>query len=75
MAKKQQITITIDGEIVDKLRKLAERRKASLSSVIETYLRSADAFSSKTDIQRVLEIVKEIKDQIRPDSAEDPEAG
>jgi hypothetical protein len=71
VARKEQITITLDRELTEKLRKTAERRNASLSSVIESYLKSVDAFSHKTDIQRVLDLVKEIRDQLQPPSSMD----
>lgn len=68
MARKEQITITLDRELTQQLRKIAERRNASLSSVIESYLKSVDAISHKTDIQRVLDLVKEIRDQLQQPS-------
>lgn len=73
MARKEQITVTIDKDIVDKLRRVAEQRQASLSSVIESYLRTTDAFSPdhKTDIQRVLDLVKEIKSELRQQNTAD----
>lgn len=60
MARKEQITITLDSELTARLRDIARRQDMSLSSVIENYLKSADSLSGKSDIQRVLEIVKDI---------------
>jgi hypothetical protein len=66
MARKEQITITLDSELTSKLREIANKRSVSLSSVIETYLKSVDSLSGKTDIQRVMEILKDIKENIKP---------
>ncbi|HQH26476.1 MAG TPA: DUF6364 family protein [Oligoflexia bacterium] len=70
MPRKEQITITLDSELTAKLRDIAKRQNMSLSSVIENYLKSADSLSGKSDIQRVLELVKDIHQLI-----EDKDAG
>jgi len=64
LARKEQITITVDRRIVGKLRQIAKKRGASLSSVIESYLRSVDMITGKTDIKRVLEILNDIKAEL-----------
>lgn len=70
MARKEQITITLDRELTAKLRDIAKKRSASLSNVIETYLLSVDSLSGKTDIQRVMEILHDIRgvlDEAKPE--------
>ena len=62
MARKEQVTITLDRELTQRLREIAQRRNSSLSSVIESYLRSSDGLSGKTDIQRVLDILGDIQE-------------
>ncbi len=64
MARKEQITITLDAELVSRLREAARSKQRSLSSVIEGYLLSCDAMTSSSDIQRVIKLVEEIKDQL-----------
>lgn len=64
MPRKEQLTITIDREIAKRLRKTAARRNVSLSSVIESYLKTVDRFAGKSDIQRVFELLSEIKKEI-----------
>lgn len=64
MARKEQITITLDPELTARLRLIAKKRGASLSSVIESYLQSVDLLAGKTDIKRVLDILTEIKEQL-----------
>lgn len=62
--RKEQLTITIDREIAKRLRKTAARRNVSLSSVIESYLKTVDRFAGKSDIQRVFELLADIKREI-----------
>ena len=64
MPRKEQLTITIDREIAKRLRKTAARRNVSLSSVIESYLKTVDRFAGKSDIQRVFELLADIKREI-----------
>lgn len=61
MARKEQLTITLDAELTARLRDIAKRQNQSLSGVIENYLKSVDSLAGKTDVQRVLEIVKDIQ--------------
>lgn len=67
MARKEQITITLDPLLTAKLKQLAKKRGCSLSSLIESYLKSIDTIAGKTDIQRVLEILAEIKYSLKKD--------
>lgn len=64
MARKEQLTITLDAELTRKLRERAQKQNMSLSSVIESYLNSVDSLSGKTDIQRVLQILEDIQDAV-----------
>ena len=64
MPRKEQLTITLDAELTRKLREKAQKGNVSLSSVIEKYLQSVDSLTGKTDIQRVLEILGDIKQAV-----------
>lgn len=70
MPRKEQITITLDPTLVERLRDIAKKRNSSLSSVIESYLFSVDSLTGKTDIQRVLEILSDIKSSLATEGKE-----
>jgi len=60
MSKKEQVTITLNPELLAELKEVAERTNSSLSSVIEKYL-GANSFSGKSDLDKVLEMAEEIQ--------------
>lgn len=57
---KEQITITLNPELVEELKQIAARTNQSLSSVVESYL-SANSLSGRTSLEKALEIAEELK--------------
>jgi predicted transcriptional regulator len=64
MAKKEQVTITLSPELLKELKQVAKRTNSSLSQVIENYL-SANSLSGRSQMDKVLELAEEIKDEIK----------
>ena len=57
---KEQVTITLNPELVEELKSIAAKTNQSLSSVIESYL-SANSLSGRTSLEKALELAEELK--------------
>lgn len=65
MARKEQLTVTIDADLLTRLREIAKKRSESLSSVIETTIRTSKLASESDDAGKILEILAELKSNIK----------
>ena len=64
MAKKEQITLTLDEDILGRLREIAEARSQSLSSVIEYNIKTSKLAKENDEAGKILQILAEIKKDI-----------
>ena len=64
MAKKEQITITLDEDILTRLRQIAENKSQSLSSVIEYNIKTSKLSKDNDEAGKILEILAELKNDI-----------
>ncbi len=64
MAKKEQITITLDEDILGRLREIAEARSQSLSSVIEYNIKTSKLAKENDEAGKILQILAELKKDI-----------
>ena len=65
MARKEQLTVTIDSDLLARLREIAKKRSESLSSVIESTIRTSKLASESDDAGKILEILAELKTNIK----------
>lgn len=68
MARKEQLTVTIDAELLNRLREIAKNRSQSLSSVIESTIKTSKLASETDDAGKILEILAELKSSIKKDA-------
>ena len=64
MAKEEQITITLDEDILGRLREIAEARSQSLSSVIEYNIKTSKLAKENDEAGKILQILAELKKDI-----------
>lgn len=64
MPKKEQITITLDQDILKRLREIADTRSESLSKVIEYNIKTSKLAKESDEAGQILEILAELKKDI-----------
>lgn len=69
MARKEQLTVTIDSELLNRLREIAKKRQQSLSSIIESNIRTSKLANDSTGdgAGKILGILAELKSSIKKD--------
>ena len=67
MARKEQLTVTIDTKLLVKLREIAKKRQQSLSSVIEANIKTSKLALESDSAGKILEILAELKSNIKKD--------
>lgn len=60
-----KLTLSIDQEIIEQAKQYAKLQGRSLSNIIEEYLKSISANSSKNKKQELSKLVKELKGSIK----------
>lgn len=60
-----KLTLSIDQEIIEQAKQYAKLQGRSLSNIIEEYLKSISANSSKNKKQELSKLVKELKGAIK----------
>jgi metal-responsive CopG/Arc/MetJ family transcriptional regulator len=64
MSRKEQVTVTLDPFLLQRLRAISEERGESLSSVIEEHLLAKSKLAEKSEANRILEVLSDIKNTL-----------
>lgn len=65
MTRKEQVTVTLDPLLLQRLRAISTERGESLSSVIEEHLLAKSKLNEQSDANRILEVLSDIKNSLR----------
>ncbi len=64
MAKKEQITITLDEGILKRLKEIAKTRSESLSKIIEYNIKTSKLAKESDEAGKILQILADLKKDI-----------